>query len=96
MITVFLDKHADARGSAPLRTLWLYSDARHSTSVTLQFANDTPMDHQVQVAESLLRGVQQWRDDLVRQAEQQRTAVDELAEARAEIARLKAETGEEA
>lgn len=96
MITVFLDKHATARGTGALGTLYFYADAAQSTSVTLQFPNGTPMDDQVKVAESLLAGVQRWRDDVVRIAEERRTAVDELAEARAEIARLKAEAGEDA
>ncbi|CAG6392732.1 hypothetical protein NMG29_06450 [Streptomyces cocklensis] len=93
-ITVFLDKHADARGSGALGALWLYSDGKQSTSVTLQFPSGTPLADQVKAAESLLRGVQRWRDDLVAYDERQRTAQDELVEARAEIARLKAEAGE--
>lgn len=91
MVTVFLDKHAAARGTAALGSLWLYSDGRHSTSVTLQFPSGTPLADQVKAADSILSGVQRWRDDLVAQAEEQRTAADELAEARAEIARLKAD-----
>jgi hypothetical protein len=91
MITVFLDKHAAARGAASLGTLYFYADAAQSTSVTLQFPRGMSADDQAKVAESLLLGVQRWRDDLVAYAEHQRTAQDELAEARAEIARLKAE-----
>lgn len=94
MITVFLDKHAAASGTGALGTLYFYADAAMSTSVTLQFPHGMSMDDQVKVAESLLSGVQRWRDDVVRIAEQRRTAVDELAEAHAEIARLKAEGGE--
>lgn len=96
MITVFLDKSADARGSGALGSLWLYSDGKHSTSITLQFPNGTPLADQVKAAQSLSRGVQTWCDDLVAAAEQQRTAQDELAQAREEIARLKAEAGESA
>jgi regulator of protease activity HflC (stomatin/prohibitin superfamily) len=95
LITVFIDKHAAARGTAALGTLYFYADAAQSTSVTLQFPHGMAMDDQVKAAESLLAGVQRWRDDVVRTAEERRTAVDELAEARAEIARLKAEAGDE-
>lgn len=96
MITVFLDAHADARGSAPLSSLWIYADASQSTSITLQFPKGTPLDDQARAAESLLSGVKRWRDDLVARAEEERTAANELAEARAEIERLKSEAGEPA
>jgi hypothetical protein len=96
-ITIFLDKNATAHGTAALRgSLYLYADAAQSTSVSLLFPNNTPLADQVKAAESMLLGVQRWRDDLVAYAEHQRTAQDELAEARAEIARLRAEAGEDA
>ncbi|NJP42306.1 hypothetical protein [Actinacidiphila epipremni] len=96
-ITIFLDKHATASSTASLLgSLYFYSDAAQSTSVSFLFPNSTPLADKVRAAESMLLGVQGWRDDLVRLAEQERTAQDELAEARAEIARLKAEAGEDA
>lgn len=58
---------------------------------TLLFPLRTPVETQLQVADRVLAGVQKWRDQIAAQAEQQRTAEDELAAAREEIARLKAE-----
>ncbi|MGW5352250.1 hypothetical protein ACWERV_17275 [Streptomyces sp. NPDC004031] len=96
-ITIFLDKHATSRGTAAINgSLYFYSDAEQSTSVSFLFPNSTPLADQVKVAESMLLGVQRWRDDLVAYAEHQRTAQDELAEAREEIARLRAKAGEDA
>ena len=59
---------------------------------TLLFPLRTPVETQLQIADKMLAGVQKWRDQIAATAEQQRTAQDELAKARAEIARLKAET----
>jgi hypothetical protein len=64
------------------------SGAHH---VTFMFASTTPLTEQVEVAERVLAGVQRWRDGIVGYADQQRSAEEELAAAREEIVRLKAE-----
>lgn len=90
--TYFLEPHADARGNgAPNPTLTVYPAGIRYGSVTFQIGDDMPMAVRVKAAEALLRGAQQFRDAIVADAERKRTAEDELAEARAEIARLKAE-----
>lgn len=47
--------------------------------------------YQVATAERILTAVQEWRDSIVACRDRHRTAADELAQAHAEIARLKAE-----
>ncbi|MFR0351831.1 hypothetical protein [Streptomyces sediminimaris] len=89
--TFFLEANADARGSGvPNPTLYVHPDGGHSGSVNLQMRSELSVDEQLKVADSILRGVQQWRDQLAADAERRRTAEDELAAAREEIARLKA------
>lgn len=60
-------------------------------SMAFLFGANTPVADQVTVADRVLAGVQRWRDGIVERNERQRTAEDELAAAREEIARLKAE-----
>ncbi|WUH94615.1 hypothetical protein OG900_33670 [Streptomyces sp. NBC_00433] len=92
--TYFLESHADARGNgAPNPVLYVYPDGVRSGAVTFQISDSMPMDDRVRAAKALLRGAQQLHDAVVADAERKRTAEDELAEARAEIARLKAEAG---
>lgn len=96
-VTFFLEANADARGSGePHPTLYVQPDGGHSGSIALQMRSDLSPDEKVQIADSLLSGVQRWRDRLVADAERRRTAEDELATAREEIARLKAAAGEAA
>ncbi|MFI0718880.1 hypothetical protein [Streptomyces sp. NPDC021224] len=95
--TYFLEPHAGARGNgAPNPTLRVYPAGVRYGSVTFQISDDMPMDDRVRVAEELLRGAQQFRNAVVADAERHRTAQDELAEAREEITRLRAEAGEDA
>lgn len=93
--TFFLEPHASARGhGAPNPVLYVMPDGGGTGNIGFQIHNDMPLADRVKVAEALLRGAQEFRDAVVADAERQRTAQDELAEARAEIARLKAEAGE--
>ncbi|MFJ1964857.1 hypothetical protein [Streptomyces massasporeus] len=92
-ITVFLARSAEVRSSAPPSSS-LYIDAAGMSGahhLSLLFTSTTPVAEQVQVAERVLAGVQRWRDGIVGYADQQRSAEEELAAAREEIARLKAE-----
>ncbi|WP_275462104.1 hypothetical protein [Streptomyces noursei] len=90
--TYFLEPNADAQGSGiPFPTLYVQPDGGHSGSVNLQMRSSLTPDEQLRIADSFLQGVQRWRDQIAADAERRRTAEDELAEARAEIARLKGE-----
>lgn len=95
--TYFLELHADARGNgAPNPCFYVQPDGGRTGSVGFQISDSMPHADRVRIAEALLRGAQQFHDAIVADAERKRTAEDELAEARAEIARLRAEAGEEA
>ncbi|KOT94532.1 hypothetical protein ADK70_12750 [Streptomyces rimosus subsp. pseudoverticillatus] len=90
--TFFLEQQATARcGSAPLAVLYIEPDGDMRNSINLQFPSGTPLDEQVATADRILTAVQRWRDSIAADRDRNRTAADELAKARAEIARLKAE-----
>jgi hypothetical protein len=90
--TFFLEANADARGSGvPHPTLYVQPDGGRSGAINLQMKSGLSVDEQVKIAASILRGVQLWHDQLVKDAERRRTVEDELAAAREEIARLQAE-----
>ncbi|MFD5386316.1 hypothetical protein ACWDHW_08715 [Streptomyces melanosporofaciens] len=90
--TFFLEASANARGSGvPHPALYVQPDGGRSGSIAFQIGSELSLDEQLQAAESILRGVQRWRDQLVEDAQRRRTAEEELAAAREEIARLKAE-----
>jgi len=79
-------------GPYPIASLSLRASSKHtSTELQMMFHSNTPVDVQLAVADRVLAGVQRWRDSIAAAAERQRTAVDELAAAREEIARLKAD-----
>jgi hypothetical protein len=92
-VTVFLTAKTNARANgSPNPVLYIEPDGWHrSGGVVFQIPNDMPAEDRVKVVEAILRGAQQFRDAVVADVELQRTVADELAEARAEIARLKAE-----
>lgn len=90
--TFFLEPQATARAGAPLSVLYIEPDGYMKNSVCLQFPSSAPLDEQAATAERILAAVQEWRDGIVAYSERQRSAVDELAEARAQIARLTAES----
>ncbi|WP_327655735.1 hypothetical protein [Streptomyces sp. NBC_00483] len=79
-------------GPYPIASLELQPDGEHrGNELQVMFRSGMPIEQQLAVADRVLAGVQRWRDNLAEVADRQRTAADELAEARAEIARLKAE-----
>jgi hypothetical protein len=79
-------------GPYPIASLSLRpsSDSR-STELQMLFHSGTPIEQQLAVADRVLAGVQRWRDGIADYANRESTAADELAAAREEIARLKAE-----
>lgn len=77
-------------GRGPSLSLRPSNDAL-ANELMMMFPSAMTVAQQLVVAERVLAGVQRWRDKIAEDVDQQRTAVDELAEARAEIARLKAE-----
>lgn len=90
--TFFLEENLSVRGSGtPNASLYVTPGATQGGYVTFQISDSMPVDDQVRIAETFLKGVQGWRDQLVENAQRRRTAEDELAAAREEIARLKAE-----
>ncbi|MFE0088822.1 hypothetical protein [Streptomyces sp. NPDC059016] len=97
-LAVFLEPSTHVRGSAvPCPVLYIEPDGQHGAGyIALQIRNKVSAEDQVKIAESVLKGVTAWRDSIVEHFQRERTAADELAAARAEIARLKAEAGEDA
>lgn len=94
LITAFLDNKTHVRGTGmPNPVLHIEPDGWHGPGdISLQMSQDLTPDERVELAETFLKGVTAWRDQIVGEVEHERTAVDELAAAREEIARLKAET----
>ncbi|MFJ3812224.1 hypothetical protein ACIPWE_38415 [Streptomyces sp. NPDC090073] len=91
-LTFFMEPNADARGSGePHPTLYIHPGGSPTESINLQISSSLSGDEKLQIADSILLGVQRWRDQIAADAERRRTAEDELAAARAEIERLKAE-----
>ncbi|MEU3620642.1 hypothetical protein ABZ725_51660 [Streptomyces sp. NPDC006872] len=89
----FWQETGTAESSAyPMASLSL-RPSRDATANELQmmFPQGTAPDVQLAIADRVLAGVQRWRDIIAEGVDRQRTAVDELAAAREEIARLKAE-----
>jgi hypothetical protein len=79
-------------GTYPLATLALRASSEaNANTLKMLFKTGTPIEQQLAVADRVLAGVQRWRDGIAECIEKQRTAADELAAAREEIARLKAE-----
>lgn len=96
-ITIFWGPKAEVRSSQP-PLAFLYIDAAGmggNASLTLMFNSKMPLPEQAAIADRVLAGVQRWRDGIAERVERERTAEAELAEARAEIARLKGEYEEE-
>lgn len=93
--TVFLDSRLHVRGNSSIPpVLYVEPDGEHrSACITFQIDHRIPAAEQLKVAERFAKGVDAWRAGIAARVEQERTAADELAEARAEIARLKGEGG---
>lgn len=78
-------------GPYPIATLSLRPNGLATANeLQMNFPSGMPAEEQLVVANRVLAVVQRWRDGIARSAESERTAVDELAAAREEIARLKA------
>lgn len=79
-------------GPYPIASLSL-RPSNHPTANDLQmmFKSGMPVETQLAVADRVLAGVQRWRDGIAEAAERRKTTESELAAAREEIARLKAE-----
>ena len=70
-----------------------YPDGWHGPGdVSFQMRQSVTAEERVEIAEEFLKSVTAWRDQIVTEVERARTAIDELAAAREEIARLKAES----
>ncbi|MFD5027056.1 hypothetical protein [Streptomyces sp. NPDC058373] len=74
-------------------TLSLYPGSIASDQITIARPTDMTPEQMLAVADRVLAGVQRWRDTVAEHVERERTTADELAEARAEIERLRAEQG---
>ncbi|MFC9949234.1 hypothetical protein ACFVIN_01475 [Streptomyces prasinus] len=97
-ITAFWGPKTEVRSSPPpISSLYIDPDGMAAGAhLSLLFASDVPLPEQAVIADRVLAGVQRWRDGIVEKSERARTAEDELAAARAEIARLKGEdTGDD-
>lgn len=95
--TYFLDGKLHVRGSAIAAAvpsvLYIDPDGQHrGASVNFHIHNALPLAEQAEIAERFAQGVTEWAASIRAHADAERTAADELAEARAEIARLKAES----
>lgn len=79
-------------GPYPIATLSLRPSSRPTApELQMLFKSGMPVEQQLAVADRVLAGVQRWRDGIAEAAERHRATEDELAAAREEIARLKAE-----
>lgn len=79
-------------GPYPIATLSLRPNGfANANELQMSFPHEMPAEQQLVIADRVLAVVQRWRDGIARSAEVERATVDELAAAREEIARLKAE-----
>ncbi|MEU2799016.1 hypothetical protein [Streptomyces sp. NPDC007117] len=94
--TFFLGPKTHVRGSASVHpVLYVEPDGQHRPGyVTFQIDAKLSVDEQLAIAERFASAVAGWRDGIAERAARERTAADELAAARAEIARLKGEQEE--
>ncbi|MFB7500092.1 hypothetical protein ACFC09_36335 [Streptomyces sp. NPDC056161] len=92
-LTFFIGEKTHIRGVASVDpALYVEPDGHHAPGyITFQLDWKLSIDEQLEVADRFAASVAAWRDELAARVEQERTAVNELADARAEIARLKAE-----
>ncbi|MGW3490598.1 hypothetical protein [Streptomyces sp. NPDC001054] len=94
--TYFLDGKLCVRGNASAAmpsVLYIDPDGQHrGASVNFHIHNALPLAEQAEIAERFAQGVTEWAAGIRAHADAERTAAAELAEARAEIARLKAES----
>ncbi|MFG3311812.1 hypothetical protein ACGF0C_07610 [Streptomyces albidoflavus] len=74
-------------------TLYLHPGSIAGDQITLIPPTDMTPEQMLTVADRVLTGVQRWRDTVAEHVERERTTADELAAAKAEIERLRAEQG---
>ncbi|MGW4810499.1 hypothetical protein ACWEPB_02490 [Kitasatospora cineracea] len=72
-------------------TLYIHPNGVAGDQFTIYRRRDVSNAEMLAIADRVLSAVQRWRDRIAENAERNRTTADELAEARAEIARLKGE-----
>lgn len=83
-------------GPFPIASLSLRPSSKATANeFQMMFHQGTAVHVQMAVADRVLAGVQRWRDGIAAAVERSKTTEDELAAAREEIARLKAERGED-
>jgi hypothetical protein len=97
--TYFLDGKLHVRGSAGAgasmpSVLYVEPDGQHrGASISFHIDSKLSAAEQAEIAERFAQGVTTWAAEVRARADAERTAADELTEARAEIARFKGETG---
>ncbi|KIQ67017.1 hypothetical protein TR51_06395 [Kitasatospora griseola] len=72
-------------------SLYIHPNGMAGDQFTIYRRKDVSDAEMLAVADRVLSAVQRWRDRIAEHTEQNRTTADELAAARAEIARLKGE-----
>ena len=92
ILTFFNGKAAAETSTSFPRVLRIYPQGeRRGTELRLMATSGLPLADHLTAADRILAAVQEWRDSIADEIKRTRTAEDELAEARAEIARLKGE-----
>lgn len=90
--TWFLTPQTSVRSSTAVGpVLYIEPDGMAYGAINLQMKSGLTLDEKVQIADRFAAEVTRWRDEIAARADKERTAADELAAARAEIARLKGE-----
>ncbi|MFE6866052.1 hypothetical protein ACFVFS_05810 [Kitasatospora sp. NPDC057692] len=81
--------HVDYVGTSRDGSLSIYPGSITGDQFTIYRRDNLTDEQMLAVADRVLEGIRQWRDAVAATVERNRTVADELAEARAEIARLK-------
>lgn len=77
------------RSTGEIPAFYLSPAGDSGGDLTIQFDTGMSPEERLAVAERLATAAAEWRDSLAEQMDRERTTADELAAARAEIARLK-------
>ena len=93
--TYFLDGKLDVTGTTAVApVLYVEPDGRHrGPHVSFHIDSKLTAEEQADIADCFARAVASWAAELRANADKQRTTADELAAAKAEIERLRAEQG---
>nr|BEK68796.1 hypothetical protein KPHV_60230 [Kitasatospora purpeofusca] len=86
--------YADAMGASD-GAFYIYPDGLTGDQLTIYRSRDVSDAEMLAVANRVLTAVQRWRDTVAESVERNRTAADELAEARARIAELESAAAED-